>query len=429
VFLRQHGVGACLLGVFQSLFIINAMKNIWYAFLLLVISSSSHAQTWQKMAVMPGGSRDAAVAFSIGNKIYSGGGSGQGNRDFYEYDLVSKIWTKKANIPGVDTNRGFAAGFSIYGKGYIGLGSDGIYAPSCKHDLWEYDPITDLWTRKADYPGGNRDGIGVFVIGNKAYIGGGLDSVFNGDQGFYQYDPATDTWSQKNDLPIGPIIFPSMFSIGNFGYLACGGGYSSEFTDLWRYDPATDNWDQMTTFPGAPRQACATFVLGEKGYVGLGQTGYTSVFKDMYFYDPNTNSWQKEINFPGNGRAWPTAITVSDTAYIGDGSNFAGGVNPMSDWWSLTPATAGVQSSQHESNSINCFPNPVSNKLQITGLTSTQNYLVIITDILGREVLRASFFSQSLLSPWLDVSAFPSGTYNVFISEGTKLTTIRFIKE
>jgi len=106
---------------------------------------------------MLGGGRDAAVAFTIGNKIYSGGGAGNGNRDFYEYDTQTKLWTKKANIPGVDTNRGFAVGFAVNGKGYVGLGTDGIYAPVVLADLWEYDPASDTWASKANYPGGPRD--------------------------------------------------------------------------------------------------------------------------------------------------------------------------------------------------------------------------------------------------------------------------------
>lgn len=404
------------------------MKNIWYACVLLTVVSNSHAQTWQKITAMPGGSRDAGIAFTVGNKIYSGGGSGAGGRDFYQYDIQNKKWTKKASIPGVDTNRGFAAAFSINGKGYVGMGSDGIYVPSVKHDLWEYDPVADTWLRKSDYPGGNRDGIGVFVIGNKAYVGGGLDSGFFGDQNFYEYDPAVDKWSQKTDLPIGPIIFPSMFTIGNYGYLTCGGGFSGEFTDLWRYDAAKDSWDQMASFTGAPRQACATFALCGKGYVGLGQTGYTSAFNDMYSYDPLKDAWQKEGNFSGKARAWVTSITVADTVYIGNGASFNGGLITLNDWWSLTPVVANVNNSSTSSEShIYSYPNPAQDKLQIAGLAGEENYAVIISDILGREVGRTSFSSG--VTPSLDIRDLRFGTYNVALRGGTGVTTMRFVKE
>ena len=150
------------------------MKNICYAFFFFVFAINSYAQNWQKSVSMPGGGRDGGVAFTIGTKIYSGGGAEVGDRDFYEYDTQTKKWTKKANIPSVDTNRGFAAGFTVNGKGYVGLGSNGIYNPLAKADLWEYDPDNDTWTAKADFPNTALDGIGVMVIGDKAYIGGGI---------------------------------------------------------------------------------------------------------------------------------------------------------------------------------------------------------------------------------------------------------------
>src|SRR5690242_17530130 len=59
------------------------------------------------------------------------------------------LWTQKAYFGG--KAREVAIGFSIGGKGYIGTGLrhntiGGI-------DFWEYDPATNIWTRKADVPG------------------------------------------------------------------------------------------------------------------------------------------------------------------------------------------------------------------------------------------------------------------------------------
>jgi N-acetylneuraminic acid mutarotase len=404
------------------------MKTICYTFLLCILFSNSYGQSWQKvLPVMPGGNRDAAVSFSIGNKIYSGGGSGYGNRDFYEFDLATKKWTKKANIPGVDTNRGFAASFSINGKGYVGMGSNGVIAPSCKSDLWKYDPAADSWTRKADYPGGMRDGVGVFVLGNKAYIGGGLDSTFYGDLGFYSYDPSTDYWTQLSDLPVGPIIFPSMFTIGNYGYMTCGGIGVSGTTDLWRYDPAGDAWDKMASFPGTKRQACANFVLNGKGYVGLGQDTYTVVFKDMYSYNPQSNNWNKETDFTGNGRAWVTSISVGDTVYVGNGSNFAGGyVNPMSDWWSFTPASASVNDLSNNNSDIHAYPQPAISELHLAGLKNNDTYQAKMFDALGREI------SSSIITggnPEIHISNLSAGVYTILLISKDERLSLPIIKE
>jgi len=61
-----------------------------------------------------------------------------------------------------------AAGFAIDNKGYIGLGQDESY--ETKKDFWEYDPVTDTWTRKSNIGGSGRQGIVGFSIGNKGYI-------------------------------------------------------------------------------------------------------------------------------------------------------------------------------------------------------------------------------------------------------------------
>ncbi len=424
---RRRDVGRVIFRYFLVIFFINnAMKNICYVLFFLVLASVSQAQSWQKV-ISPGlGSRDATVAFSIGNKIYSGGGGEGGDLDFYEYDPGSNKWTKKANIPGVDTNRGFAAAFAINGKGYVGLGSDHINAPSVKHDLWEYDPATDSWTRKADFPAGNRDGIGVFVLGNIAYIAGGADSVLNVYQEFYAYDPVADTWTAKADLPTGPNIFPSMFSIGNYGYLACGAG-NYELTDLWRYDPVMDSWDQMTSFPGAARQAGIAYVLNGKGYVGLGQTQYTSVFNDIYSYDPSMDSWQQETNFSGKARAWATAITLGDTVYIGNGSSFSGQyVVPLSDWWSFAPAVAFVSTLKNVNSDIRCYPQPATSEVYLSGLKNGGEYEVRISDALGREVSVSTISGTDMK---LNIGNLSPGMYTVYLNGKDDRVSFPVIKE
>ncbi|MDP4236397.1 MAG: kelch repeat-containing protein, partial [Bacteroidota bacterium] len=272
------------------------MKNIWYILLVFAFLSNSYAQSWQKIAPMPGGARDAIICFSIGNVIYSGGGP---KKDFYAYDAQKGSWTRKADLPGVGQNRAFSFSFSIAGKGYIGTGTDSGVS-ILKSDLWEYDPSLNSWIQKADFPGGDRDGLGVFVVNGKAYVGGGADAALNVYSDFYEYDPAENKWNMKAELPGGPNIFASMFAIGNYGYLACGSGIV-EYQDLYRYDPTMDSWDALSPLPGDARQAGIGFVLRGKGYVGLGMSGYSTVYTDMYSYDPAKDEWSPETDLPATG--------------------------------------------------------------------------------------------------------------------------------
>ena len=95
--------------------------------------------------------RKDAVGFSIGSKGYVGTGyKGSNMKDFWEYDPVIDIWTQKADFGGAA--RSEAVGFSIGGKGYIGTGNGGGY----KIVFWVYNLNTNTWTQKVDFGGTDR---------------------------------------------------------------------------------------------------------------------------------------------------------------------------------------------------------------------------------------------------------------------------------
>jgi hypothetical protein len=62
--------------------------------------------------------------------------SEEGTKDFWEYDPVTNAWTQRADFGG--TGRSGAVGFSIGSKGYIGIGGDSNNA--FLNDFWVYTP-------------------------------------------------------------------------------------------------------------------------------------------------------------------------------------------------------------------------------------------------------------------------------------------------
>jgi N-acetylneuraminic acid mutarotase len=97
----------------------------------------------------------------------------------WEYDPTSNRWTRKADFEGKAIYS--AVGFSIGNKGYIGLD---LY-----RDFWEYDPATNRWTQKADFTGAPRPTAVGFSIGNKGYIGTGGYSTFPNEKDFWEFMP------------------------------------------------------------------------------------------------------------------------------------------------------------------------------------------------------------------------------------------------
>jgi len=103
-----------------------------------------------------------------------------------------------------------------------------------KQDFWEYDPATNVWTKKADFPGDARLGAIGFSVGNKGYVGTGLiESSYLGLKDIWEYNPASNSWTKKPDIPQGRSGAVG-FSIGNKGYVDTGidGG-----NDFWEFTP------------------------------------------------------------------------------------------------------------------------------------------------------------------------------------------------
>jgi len=112
--------------------------------------------------------------FAIGDSIFFICGvdeayTGTAKSDVWCYNTITNTWSRKNDFPG--GARYVATGFSINGKGYIGLGQKN---PSTFYkDFWSYDPVYDLWTRLPDFPGSARTCAFSFVINGLAYIGTG----------------------------------------------------------------------------------------------------------------------------------------------------------------------------------------------------------------------------------------------------------------
>ncbi|MEO7309093.1 MAG: choice-of-anchor D domain-containing protein [Chitinophagaceae bacterium] len=211
---------------------------------------------WIQKASFGGTGRHGAVGFAIGNKGYVGTGSelsGATKRDFWEYDPLTNIWMQRADFGG--SARTLATGFGIGNKGYIGTGTLTVGTPSVSKDFWEFDPSSNTWVQKADFGGASRYlAVGLNIV-NKGYIGTGSADHYSGSRfkDFWEYNPLNNTWTSKADF--GGIARDncSGFTIGNYGFLGLGIDSEGNFKyDLWKYTPTTQgaalNFDGVNDF-------------------------------------------------------------------------------------------------------------------------------------------------------------------------------------
>ena len=180
-------------------------------------------------------------------------------QNVYQFDFANRLWIKKGPIPS--GLKDYNISFSHNGKIYKGLGQSstffgGVYSAK---EFWEYDPTTDSWTRKADFPGRQRKDAGTFVIGNKAYVlGGNLQdpnyTSFTYTNELWEYNFTTDSWRQINYSGIGPDPFskPVTFTYNGKGYiLSCwerhlaAGGYDYTYDANWEFDPLTETFKEI----------------------------------------------------------------------------------------------------------------------------------------------------------------------------------------
>ena len=191
-------------------------KHLFFFTMLAIFGLSVNAQNnWAGKQDLGVNVRSQAVGFSIGSKGYIGSGSDGGMySDFWEYDPSTNVWTQKADFGG--GVRKFAVGFSIGNKGYVGTGRDADIGYYMYNDFWEYNPINNKWTQKANFLGVKRFGAVGFSIGSKGYIGTGESTYSTLLKDFFEYDPVSDSWSQKADFGGGLREFAVGFSEFSF---------------------------------------------------------------------------------------------------------------------------------------------------------------------------------------------------------------------
>ncbi|MNE09630.1 N-acetylneuraminate epimerase [compost metagenome] len=246
---------------------------------------NSTGDYWEQKADFTGVKRSSASGFELNGKGYVGLGYDGTNKlkDFYEYNPSTNTWEQKADFAG--TARYSAVGFQVGGKAYFGTGYDGNYLK----DFYQYNQTDNTWIQVNGFSGNKRRNATVFIIDDKAYLGTGINSgSYQVD--FWEFDPATDVWTRKRDLDDDEDDHDdyaitrsnaSGFSINGLGYIACGESSKT----IWEYNPATDIWEEKTPLEGSGRTDAIGFSINERGFVMLGRTG-TSYFDDSWEFKP-----------------------------------------------------------------------------------------------------------------------------------------------
>lgn len=247
---------------------------------------------WSEIEDFDGPARHEAVGFAIGGKGYIGTGRNLDNelfRDFYQYDPNTDSWTKIQDFPGVA--RYGAVAFTLGNYAYVGLGTNA--GGGRLGDLYRYNPSQDEWTAVDNLPFRDKlTGAFSFVIGEKAYIGGGYSGSTVLPDGFYSFDGSS--WEtlpslnrSDNDYTYDARKYnAATFVIGNYAYVVSGRNASTVTSTVWKYDPSSNSWtDKHQALSTDPREKGIGFSINGKGYVTTGVNG-SRIFDTTFEFTP-----------------------------------------------------------------------------------------------------------------------------------------------
>ncbi|HKZ67707.1 MAG TPA: T9SS type A sorting domain-containing protein [Chitinophagaceae bacterium] len=391
------------------------MKSFFLSILITVFVQASLAQSgnyWTQKSSLPDSAREYAIGFSINNKGYVGTGNKDGGNylwDFWEYTPVPDVWTRKADFtPGIDSvGRRSASGFGIGNKGYIGpgVGQDTIpptQGDTMYNDFWEYNVSTNLWTQKTILPMVGRQYYVAFSINGKGYIGTGETGGFSGVllNDFWEYDTITDTWTQKASFGGTARYLAVGFSLLGKGYIGTGLDASNYRNDFWEYDPVVNNWIQKASLPiGVSRSAAIAFSIETIGRGYIGLGGGSSFFGDLREYNPITDTWTIKASFPGGVRLGASGFSIGNKGYVSCGSN---GTTRYNDLWEYTPDSL-TSVEEIEQLQANIYPNPSNGNFSIS--INEKEFNVTVYDVTGKMIYENKNEKQ------INLTTQPKGIY------------------
>src|SRR6478736_3857368 len=256
------------------------------------------------------GDSPSSLVLGSNGKFYgmTGIGGTFGAGVIFEYDPATNVYTKKFDFDGAANGAYPSAQLALSSNGKLyGMTASG--GTSSKGVLFEYDPTTNTYTKKIDFDGnakGDSPYGSLALNSNGKFYGMTYYGGTSGAGVLFEYDPSTDGFVKKIDFtfanganPVGCLILNS--NAKYYGMTGAGGTSSSGV--LFEYDPATNVYTKKVDFNGAAKGAYpnGSLVLGSNGkFYGMTVNGGTSNGGVLFEYDPATNTYTKKFDFNGS---------------------------------------------------------------------------------------------------------------------------------
>jgi uncharacterized repeat protein (TIGR03803 family) len=248
-------------------------------------------------------------------KLYGMTGSG-GNYEkgvLFEWDPLTNILTKKVDFNGTENGRWpsgslvLASNEKLYGTtGYGGIYDKGI--------LFEWDPVTNTFTKILDFNGieyGSHPA-GTLIRANNGKFYGTTPHGGENDLGtIFEWDPINMIFCKRFDFDLvenGSESYGSLIQAfnGKFYGVTWSGGINGDGV-LFEWDEVTNNYAKKLDFNGVEngREAQGSLIQADNGKLyGMTSTGGEYDNGVFFEWDTETDTYIKKIDFDEteNGR-------------------------------------------------------------------------------------------------------------------------------
>ena len=267
---------------------------------------------WTNRANLPqaayvNGGRSFGVA-ALNDKIYLAGGLNfpSAIATFFEYDPVFNSWTQKANML---TNRYAPAAVALNGKLYAigGQNNSGIVS-----SVEEYDPTSNTWTNRASM-NQIRYAFQAVALNGKIYALGGQETGDAPLASVEEYDPTVDMWTFKANMPTPRASFGAVAINGKL-YVVGGRMYDTFIPQVFSYDPDSNTWSTNASIP-TPRETMAVVVANQR-ILAMGGSSPGLPRSTVEEYDPLSNVWVRKSDLPTSNRNECFGGVFDDTLYV-----------------------------------------------------------------------------------------------------------------
>ncbi len=204
--------------------------------------------------------------------------------------------------------------------------------------LFEFDPVTNTYTKKIDLPpGSGRPGRGLVAAPNGKLYGIQV-AMGNGNSVIFEYNPENNAYTAKHTFiaPVPPNIPPGDLTYLNgklYGSTQAGGAFSGGF--LFEFDLSTETFTKhadLSGVTGTIQRGPMVLAPNGKLYGVMAQGGSTANAGTIFEFDPVTNALVKRrdlevssgrgangLTLALNGKFYATAIGGGS---IGEGTLF-----------------------------------------------------------------------------------------------------------